>query len=84
MKNIFELLDKYKNIVPNDRFVSDAFLEILNEFGIKIEKKDFKINDGVIRLKSNSKIRNRVFLNKEKILQKLKERLGKKSPGDII
>ncbi len=85
MFNIEDFLIKFKNIKPpNDTtrgYVSDVIFDTLN---IKIEKVNIKINNNSIYIKTSHIIKNEIFLNKQKILNELNNKLGKNKLNNIF
>ncbi|MBU3968988.1 hypothetical protein KJ991_02110 [Patescibacteria group bacterium] len=83
-KNISDLLDKYKNILPSDRIIKDALVSVSSGFGIELKKENIKISRGVVYINSDFITKSKIFVNKIEIMKGLKEVLGKKTPKDII
>lgn len=83
-KNISDLLDKYKNILPSDRIIKDALVSVSSGFGIELKKENIKISHGVVYINSDFITKSKIFVNKIEIMKGLKEVLGKKTPKDII
>ncbi|MEK7478136.1 MAG: hypothetical protein AAB645_02095 [Patescibacteria group bacterium] len=85
MKTLNDLLAKYKNIIPTDSLKKEAIIKIIDEkTGIKLDKKDITFNHHNAYLKTSSKIKGEVYINKRSVLIGLKEMLGKNCPEDII
>lgn len=83
-KNISDLLDKYKNILPSDRIIKNALVSVSSGFGIELKKENIKISRGVVYINSDFITKSKIFVNKIEIMKGLKEVLGKKTPKDII
>lgn len=82
--SLSKLLDKYKNIVPTERIIREAVEKAIKEtINIELERKDISYTKGVVYVNTSTLVKNKVYLNKEKILYNLRENLGKKAPKDI-
>lgn len=84
MFNVNDFLNKFKNLTPPDNEVREKSIEIIkNEIGVDIDKKNISIKNNSIFIKTKPIIKNEIFINKEKILQKLKNEFGDKTPKNI-
>ena len=84
MFNISTYLEKFKKIeAPGDSVKCAAEKAIFESVGIKIEKKEMNVVDGVLFLFVPSIIKNEVYMSKRGILEKMRMILGEKSIKDI-
>jgi len=84
MNELEQLLGKYRNIKPPQDSIRRAVVEVIqNTLGIKIEKKNVKVNRGKIYIDANSHVKNMILLEKEKVISKLESAIGSKSKIDI-
>lgn len=83
--NIGKFLERFSNLKPSKGFIQDgAVMAIGKVLNLKISSDDIEWRGGVIYFKiKNPAVKNEIFLNKEKILEILKERLGAKAPKDL-
>lgn len=84
IKVISENLLKYKNITPPDDYVRVYISEYLKTtWNIQIPKKNIKINKKIAFVKTNSVVKNELFLKKNLLLNALERVFGKKIISDI-
>jgi len=85
MIEIKDLLFRFKNLLLSEEIKKDSIINVLHQIvGLQIKPRDIKIKNNVIYLNIKPIYKNEVFLNKNEIFSKLKEKLGKKTPLDII
>ena len=85
MIEITGLLLRFSNLLFSEEAKKDSIKDVLHQTnGLQIKPRDIKIKNNVIYLNIKPIYKNEVFLNKNKIFSKLKEKLGKKTPLDII
>ncbi|MBI4691932.1 MAG: hypothetical protein HY773_00595 [Candidatus Terrybacteria bacterium] len=84
-ENIGKFLERFSSFKPTKGFVQDeAAMAIEKVLNLKISPDDIEWRTGVVYIKiKNSSLKNEIFLNKEKILEILKERVGTKAPKDL-
>ncbi len=84
-KNIGRFLNRFKNLKIPKKFIQKEGARIIKEIlNIEIGPENFEERNGILYIKTqNQFLKNEIFLKKEKILEKLKENLGDKSPKDI-
>ncbi len=78
MKKLRDLLSKYKNLRPPAKTVAEESKKIIGEilniphsyYEVEYKKPDLVITCG------SSVLKNEIFLKKDEIIKKLKERLG--------
>jgi hypothetical protein len=84
MFNIATYLEKFKKLEPAGDTVKTASIQAIFEVvGVKIEKNEMNVRDGVLFLVIPSAVKNEVYMNKGAILEKIKEALGEKAVKDI-
>ena len=84
MFNISSYLEKFKRLEPPGDSAKKASQQVIFEtIGVKIDKKDMTVKDGVLFLSVPSIVKNEVYMNKRGILEKVKEILGEKTLKDI-
>ncbi len=84
MIEIKDLLLNFKNILLSEENKKEIIINIIKEvINFQIKKEDIKIKNEVLYLNIKSIYKNEIFINKDIILFKLKESLGKKSPLEI-
>ncbi len=84
MFNISSYLEKFKRIEPPGDTVKEATQKIIFEVvGMKIEKNEMAVRDGVLFLSVPSTLKNEVYMNKRAILEKTSAILKEKVLKDI-
>ena len=75
--NISNYLEKFFTISPPKKFYQGEIIKTLNEImGIELSEGDVEYRFGVIYIKNNNQIlKNEIFLNKEKIIQQLNQKI---------
>ena len=74
---ISDLLQKFKHITPPDITVRKSAVDIIKTTtNIELDKKDISIKNGVVYIKTQPIYKNEIFINKQKIIKKLQERVG--------
>lgn len=83
--NLGNYLEKFRRIKAPEDFLRDKIsLTIKDILKFEIELKDIEVRGAIIFIKTNNAaLKNAIFLNKEKILEKLSKKLGKHSPKDL-
>lgn len=85
MKNLGDLLSKYKKLVSTDRKIGEAVAAAVAEVcGLEIDRKQLQIKDWTVFVKASSAVKAEIFLNRQKILDKVKDRLGSEAPKMIV
>jgi len=86
LNGIEKFLEKIKNITPPEIF-GRVYVKngVKNYTGIDLDIKKIKIStkEGCVYIKTTPAEKNIIFLNKEKIINFLKEKMGEKSPKEI-
>ncbi len=81
---IKDLLTRFSNILLSEEVKKESIRGIISQIiGVEINSGDIKIKNGTIYLNIKPIYKNEIFLKKDQIFSKLKESLGKKTPGDI-
>lgn len=84
MIEIKDLLVRFNNILLSEEGNKEVIRKIISEIiDVEIKKEDIKIKNSVIYLNIKPIYKNEILLKQDKILQKLEESLGKKSPKNI-
>jgi len=81
-KNISGYLEKFFTITPPGKFYQNEAVKALNEIlNINLSENDIEYRFGVIYIKNNPAIsgtlKNEIFLNKDKIIQLLSQKIKK-------
>lgn len=78
MFNIQLYLEKFKNFGQSERQLKEIILLSIDEVtGIKIENKDIIVKNNEVNLKTSPGIKSVIFVKKEAIINKIKEKGGK-------
>jgi len=86
--NIAKYLEKFFIISPPGKFYQKEVVKALNEIlNINLSENDMEYRFGVIYIKNNPAIsgtlKNEIFLNKDKIIQLLSQKIKKSGVKDI-
>ena len=75
--NIAKYLEKFFIISPPGKFYQKEIIKALNEIlNINLSENDIEYRFGVIYIKNNNtSLKNEIFLNKEKILRQINQKL---------
>jgi hypothetical protein len=77
MFNISQYLEKFKNIGQGERFLKEAVVSAIKEgLGISLETKVVSIKNGEVTLKVSPAVKNTIFIKKDLILEKIKEKVN--------
>lgn len=72
MFNISIYLDKFKKVDSKNSSFRDCITSSINKvLGVKINKENITVRNGVVYLKTNSVIRNEIFIKKKIIMDEL-------------
>ncbi len=84
MQNIQDLLARYAHITPPDAAVKKAVLHSVEEVvGITLHRSDVSVVRGVVYIQSDPTIKSALFVQKEEILKKAQEMVGKENVKEI-
>lgn len=84
MFNISSYLDKFKKMEPEgDSTKRAAESAIFETLGVKVEKKDMAMRNGVLHISAPASVKSEIFMNKRGILKKARESGGKQTLVDI-
>lgn len=73
MFNIADFLEKFKKFDQNKTLQTENILKILeNVVGVKLDKKNIVIKDGVLRVSGSPALHQEIFLKKEHLLPLVK------------
>lgn len=76
MFNINIYLNKFKDIIPPDKFIKDEFVSTVKSVvGVVIKKDDINIINGNVFVSTDPIVKNEIFLKKRNVISELKERL---------
>ena len=83
--NIAKYLEKFFIISPPGKFYQKEVVKALNEIlNINLSENDMEYRFGVIYIKNNNTaLKNEIFLNKDKIIQLLSQKIKKSGVKDI-
>jgi len=85
MIEIKDLLLKFNNLLFSEEVKKNSIREILNEtIGLNIKSEDIKIKKNIVYLNIKPIYKNEILLKKDEIFLKLQEKLGKKTPQNIV
>lgn len=74
--NLF--LNKFKNIVPPERFIKREIVGVVKEIvGVVLHENNLKLKRNVVYISTQAVIKSEVFLHKKEILLLLSQRLSK-------
>ena len=84
-KSVGKFLERFANLKPSGKLIREENAKIISAIlNIEINPEILEERNGILYLKSeNPALKNEIFLQKELILEKLKEKLGKNSPRDL-
>lgn len=78
MKDISDLLSKFKNLGFVEHKVKDSLIEILKkDLNLNVSRKDIEIKERILRVKISGPQKTEILLNKKNILNKLNSNLDK-------
>lgn len=79
-KFINSFFEKYKNLTPPNFHLKEAYREIIKDrFGVLVDDKDITIRNTVIFLNAPPTLKSELFLHKQEVLEKLKNKISKTS-----
>jgi len=83
--NIAKYLEKFFTITPPGKFYQKEIIKALNEIlNINLSENDMEYRFGIIYIKNNNTaLKNEIFLNKDKIIQLLSQKIKKSGVKDI-
>lgn len=88
MKHISDLFLHYKNTIhPPQSSVVKEFVVVCKEvtkIQIKPSECNYTVSTKTIYLQTHSLVKSELFQHKEKILTKLKKKLGKNAPQELV
>ena len=75
MFNLSAYLEKFKNFGQSERFLKESIISVIKEVvGIDIESKNITLKNGEIFFKVSPARKNAIYIKKEKLLAKIKEK----------
>ena len=83
--NIAKYLEKFFTITPPGKFYQKEIIKALNEIlNINLSENDMEYRFWIIYIKNNNTaLKNEIFLNKDKIIQLLSQKIKKSGVKDI-
>ncbi|HNZ55223.1 MAG TPA: hypothetical protein PKN73_00660 [Candidatus Paceibacterota bacterium] len=80
MDNIFNYLQKYQSHLIKSSLVKDEIIKVVKDLvGLELEKEDFNISNNNIYLKTSTKVKLSVLLQKAQVLEMINKKLGEKT-----
>ena len=84
MIEIKDLLLRFNNLLISGELQKNTVRTIISEtIGVEIKSENISIKNGTVYLDIKPIYKNEIFLKQEKIIEKLSQTLGKKSPIDL-
>lgn len=78
MFNIATYLEKFKKIGFTESSDKEAIVGVLQtKIGIKIEKKDIRIQNGIVYIQTHPLAKNQIYIKKTALLGELSSKLSK-------
>lgn len=85
MIEIKDLLYRFNDLFLSEEIKKNSVINIFfDTIGLKIKPEDIKIKNNILYLNIKPIYKNEIYLKKDLIFSKLKESLGKKTPGNIM
>ena len=77
MKNIGRFFDKFRNRAVKEIYIRDSIVKIIKDIlNIDIDIKDINISLGILKIKLSSTEKSEIFIKKEQILKKIREKIN--------
>lgn len=84
MDKILNYLQKYKNNLTKSYFIKDEIIKIVKEVtNLDLRREDFEFSNKKIHLKTTTKVKLSILIQKEQILKIINKKLGDKIVLDI-
>lgn len=83
MKNITSFFEKFSRLKPTARIIKKACHTVLNERKIPVREDEIIYHNNIIHLKTNSTVKNEVFLLKHELLSAINTALASEQVRDI-
>ncbi len=76
--NVGLFLDRFKGLKPPEQFTRDEVASAIGgALGVSVNPEEIKERGGIVHIKTKNPIlKNRIFMNKEKILEEISNTLG--------
>lgn len=85
MIEIKDLLSRFSDILLGEEGKRETVRAVISEvIGVEIKSEGIKIKNGTVYLNIKPIYKSEILIKKEKILEKLKEALGPKSPTGLL
>jgi len=84
MFNLDKFLNKFKGLKPpNDEIKINIIKIIKDDLNINLERKDISVRNKTIYINTKPIIKNEIFINKYKLIETLRDKLGNTMVKDI-
>jgi hypothetical protein len=84
LEKLNSFLERFKKITPPDSSVRKEVSKVIKEIGLDVSIEDISIDrNGVVFVKKEGHIKNKIFIKKEEIKKRANEALGKELIKDI-
>ncbi|MHB8651907.1 MAG: hypothetical protein ACYC8S_02115 [Minisyncoccota bacterium] len=85
LQKIEKFLERFRNIVPTDRAVKQAAVAaVYDSLKITIPTESVVYHNQTLYFKTSPALKGEIFIHKKKILEYLKNSLGKDTPQNIL
>jgi len=85
LNSLSVFLNKFKKLTSPNKTTYKVIIEVLyNIIGVKLNKNVFNIKNQILYIKSDSVVKNEIFLHKKQILQILEKKLKNQNIKDIF
>ncbi len=85
MEHIAVFFDRIRSIaLPNERVRRETLSAIREKIGIELDMGDIRIQCGKAIISTDASAKSEIFMRKRALLAALADRLGNKSPTDIL
>ncbi len=75
---ISKLLENFKKITPPDYYIKNSVASVIKDVsGFNLNKKNISYRNGIVYIKTKQSYKSEIFINKQKIISILKEKIGK-------
>ncbi|MCW9054928.1 MAG: hypothetical protein OQJ98_03060 [Candidatus Pacebacteria bacterium] len=83
MKGIADFFEKFSSLKPTSRIIKKTAFAVLTEMNIPVLEEEIVYHNNVIYIKTNTTIKNEIFLSKENVCSKINKSLGLDQVKDI-
>ena len=83
--NIKKLLKRFKNLEPDDAYIKDAIIAVIEElFDEKIERNEMEVQKGTIYLRVHPALKSEIYIKKTRTLELINKKLEKNIVKNIV